>query len=130
MKSEHALPKQDFWAFTTNYKSETDSHEFLVIIAVCRRNQSFWDMAPDVSKVCCVFKVKRLKNRELIASETDYPVISVSYPTGNASKSLHFVRESFQVLFTAKFVEWSLQWKYSYIEILLIHFTFTYFDNL
>jgi len=64
-------------------------------------------MAPDVSKVRCAFHVKRLKDRELEAPETDYPLNATSYPTRNASKFLHFDHGYFQALFFDKFIEWT-----------------------
>ena len=64
-------------------------------------------MARDVSKLCCAYNVKRLKARELAAPETDYLLNATSYPTGSASKFLHFVHRSFQALFFDKFIEWA-----------------------
>jgi hypothetical protein len=64
-------------------------------------------MAPDVSKVCCAFNVKHLKERELAAPETDYPLNETLYPKGSASKFIQFVHAFFQALFFDKFIKWT-----------------------
>jgi len=72
------------WALATNYYSETDWHWlFGHHCGVAEDSVLLSYGAPDVSKVCCAFNVKRLKNRELATPETDYPVNATSYPTGS-----------------------------------------------